>query len=90
MTNTDDDSVYLRVGAQDVWDFLRYICKEGGGERPSQTDFPEDGVLDDESSGLLSGGNGRSSGPIVPVRCPGVMTLGDGGVEAESAIAPCP
>jgi len=75
----NDDPVYLWVRAQDAWDFLRYICNrgtgEGQGEPPPQMNVPEDGFPHDKCHGLLFEGGGQSSGPIVPVRRPGMMPL---------------
>ncbi len=75
----NDDTVYLGVRIQNSWDFLRYICNggagKGQGERPPQTDIPEDGVPDDESCRPFSRGGGRFGDPTVPVSGPVVMRI---------------
>ena len=74
--HVNNDPVYLRMSGKDALDFLRYVrdcgARKTEGERPPQTDVPDDGIPDNECRGQLSGVSGRFGDPVIPVRRPEV------------------
>ena len=79
-TCVDDNPFCLRMRAQDVGYFPRYVCNSGSGkrhcERPLNADIPHNWVPDDQGRGSIRSvfrGASRLSHPATHTRAPGVV-----------------